>query len=173
MQSWQTKSELAENSNETKAIAELVRVREAIGQETIKTSAEEVEKVSSLSAETEEVLNGVLESANRTEKDVEDIRVKTDQLLESSAKVEESMKDLVQLAGDNRRVAGELAGLAEDVRQAADGTAVVSEQTAAAAEESSASVEEISASVEEMTASAESLSQMSHRLTQLVGQFKV
>ena len=168
---------LAENSaTETKAIADLVtRVREATARavETIKASAEEVEKVSSLSAETEEVLNGVLESANLTEKDVEAIRGKTDQLLERSARVEESMNDLVQLAGDNRHVAEELSGLAEEVRESADGTAAVAEQTAAAAEESSASVEEISASVEEMTASAESLSQMANRLTELVGQFKV
>lgn len=168
---------LAESSAaETKAIAELVmRVREATAGSvaTIRTSAEEVEKVSSLSTETGAVFNRVFEIANRTEKDIENIMGKTDQLLENSARVEEVMRDLVKLAGRNRVVAEELAGLAGEVRESADNTAAVAEETAAAAEESSASVEEISASVEEMTASAESLSRMAGRLTELVGQFKV
>ncbi len=168
---------LAESSaTETKTIAELVtRVREATARsvETIRTSADEVEKVSSLSAETGDVLNRVFETANRTEKDINGIKSKTDQLLDSSARVEEAMKDLVYVARENKNVAQELTGLAEEVRLSADGTAAVAEQTAAAAEESSASVEEITASVEEMTASAGSLSQMANRLTDLVGQFKV
>jgi len=168
---------LAESSAaETKAIAELVtRVREATARsvETIRTSAEEVDKVSSLSAETGEVLSRVFETADQTAKDIENIRAKTDQLVESSARVEETMKDLVQWASANRNVAEELKGMADDVRQSAEGTAAVAQQTAAAAEESSASVEEISASVEEMTASAASLSQMANGLTALVGQFKV
>jgi len=168
---------LAESSAaETRAIAELVtRVREATARsvETIRTSAEEVDKVSSLSAETGEVLSRVFETADQTANDIENIRAKTDQLVESSARVEETMKDLVQWASANRNVAEELKGMADDVRQSADGTAAVAQQTAAAAEESSASVEEISASVEEMTASAASLSQMANGLTALVGQFKV
>ena len=153
----------------------MTRVREATARsvETIRTSAEEADKGSSLSAETGEVLSRVFETADQTANDIENIRAKTDQLVESSARVEETMKDLVQWASANRNVAEELKGMADDVRQSADGTAAVAQQTAAAAEESSASVEEISASVEEMTASAASLSQMANGLTALVGQFKV
>lgn len=153
---------LAERSGQaTQEIASLIEmVRQGVGRATeeMKASAHLAEEGNSHSGAAQAVLEGILESAEESQK----LADESYKLVQSMAKAAESVSESIS----------SVAAVSQQTAAGAQQMSATSEEMAASAQEVTATIEEQTASTEEVSATAQSLSAIADDVKKLLAGFK-
>jgi methyl-accepting chemotaxis protein len=166
---------LAERSGRaTKEIAALideVQRETAAAVEAMTTGAADVEKGSSLAAQSGEALEAIRLASAATDAAVTRINTAVGEMTKTSAGVVEAMEVIDRIASDTRTGANSMRSSAGSVTHAIESIAAVSEENSAAAQEVSAGTHEMRTQVEVLTQDAAELADAAAELAEVVARF--
>jgi len=168
---------LAERSSKaTKEIAELITNIQKVTSEAVTAMEQgtaEVEQGARLAFDAGNALNEILQNADETYRQVQNISAAAEQISAGSQEVVKAMDSVSAITQENAAATQQLTASSDLVNAAMDNISAVTEETSAAAQEVSASTEQMTSSIEEISAASRRLAEMAENLNQMVDRFKL
>jgi methyl-accepting chemotaxis protein len=160
----------------TREITDLVQSIQSSAGEAVQAmgeSAEEVEKGVLLAQQSRQVLDTILQAAEKGKTSGETIAVAAEKMTRLAGELSNAMNTVSSVVEGNTSATERMATGSDEVSQAIENIASVSEENSAAVEEVAASTEEMNAQAKQVTAASSALEEMARGLKDLVAQFKL
>jgi methyl-accepting chemotaxis protein len=165
-----------QSSQEATNVSDLIETIQQTVQQSVSSmekGQQEVQQGQLLGEETRQALHQMESAVSEVATEIGTLADTVRVLEHQSFGVEQSIKDIAQIAQDNAAAAQQMAASSTSVTDTVEGLAAIAEETAASTEEVAATGDHVADSAETLSEKAQELSSVAERLMGLVSQYRL